>query len=93
MNFNDLVTLEQFYNSPTRDWADGNSTGNGSFADLVALEQNYGHSIAGFSVAPGGSGNLSPSTSGGGSSPVPEPASLAVLVLGGGALLARRRRR
>ncbi len=96
VNYNDLETMQQNYNSPNRNWAQGNSTGGGSFADLVALEQNYGHTFGSFSVVPrsSGSGSLAASTSGGGgSSPVPEPASLAVLSLGGGALFGRRRRK
>lgn len=48
VNFADLVTLAQHYNSTTGEWATGDFTGDRrvNFADLLLLAQHYGQSDA-----------------------------------------------
>ncbi len=89
VTLNDLVSLEQYYNFPQdqRGWAQGNTTGNGNFADLVALEQNYGANLPSVLASPNAA-VASASTS-----PAPEPSSLAIALLTAPWLLRRRNRK
>jgi len=76
VDFTDLLTLAQHYNSTTAEWATGDFTGDRhvAFNDLLLLAQHYGQ-------------NEIPAAS-----PVPEPTTLLLLGLGSIATLKRRRR-
>ncbi len=76
----DLSALAGNWGSTDADWEMGDFNGDGevSLADLSALAGNWGKSIPGSAAGSAGT--------------VPEPASLAVLVMGAAALLRRRRR-
>lgn len=95
VNFDDLLRLAQNYGiSSGKDWTDGDFDGNGAvnFDDLLPLAQNYGTSVSALQAAQldGIAGSSFSSDFALARSLVPEPASLAALVLAG---VASRRRR
>lgn len=95
INFADLLTLAQNYNSTSGTWSTGdfNYDNTVNFADLLALAQNYNGSIAGPTAGLSPSfladWNLAQSEV----STVPEPASLGLFTVGAMGLLGRRRHR
>jgi hypothetical protein len=97
VNFADLLTLAKNYNTQTRRWAQGdfNYDGTVNFADLLALAKNYNQSGPQPADLPAGT---SPDfaaawTAAQAEAAVPEPASMATLLLAAIPLLTARRRR
>jgi hypothetical protein len=93
VNFNDLVTVAQNYNTGGQTWATGDFTGDSqvNFNDLVLLAQRYNTTLPGEPVA-GASAEFNVDLARAFAS-VPEPGAVGVICAAGVGALARRRRR
>lgn len=95
VNFDDLLSLAQNYNSTDSSWATGDFDGTGStvFDDLLVLAQNYGQSgLADVSLGDAFSSDFQSDWALALSIAVPEPTSLTMLGFAGTALLRRSRK-
>lgn len=92
VNFSDLLTLARNYNQAGARWGVGDFdlTGTVNFSDLLALARNYNAVAPG--AIPGASPEFNAEVAAAFAAAVPEPTSLAPILIAGATLIARRRR-
>jgi len=94
VNFEDLLALARHYNGTAATWGDGDFNYDGlvNFADLLTLARNYNQALPAGPI-PGSPAGFNADLSAAFATVVPEPAALAVGLVGAAIVATRRRRR